>query len=488
MIIANHKSEWIIYLILSACFSLILLYLIWYPPYFPSQDGPSHLYNAWVMKELGNPEYPLINASYTIRIGLIPNWSGYAVMFLLMHFLPPLAAEKIWISLIVLGVPWGLTILSRTVSSKAKDPSIPWWSLLGFFLALNHPLYKGLQNHGMGLVLFILILAYFWKNDIRNWTVGRMMILNILLLATYFCHIVSFVISLIAIVFLQISNRESGKKNLIFLAALVPMGLLLLYYGYSTQAGYGLKFPGWEFLWRDISYLGQGKMLAGFNFHGGWYIVLMAMLGVGVLSTVSSFVLGYRIRKQWDKSIRLLVLALLLFLIYLISPDEIGSGKYLNMRLALYPLFPLIAGLKTPRKILWRSLLVGFILILTLAHFEEYREVKIKLNRHYQRIVTLAKQVPNHSFVATSRNFLKLDQELRPLLHAVSYGIIGKDIVNLTNYEARLSYFPIKWSENPELKWPIYFLSRSAHDYTISPLDNKEFPADLFYRDILREK
>ncbi|HDL65236.1 MAG TPA: hypothetical protein ENH12_07595, partial [Proteobacteria bacterium] len=155
MIKTKDNLEWIIYWGLVILFSLILIYLIWAPAYFPSQDGPSHLYNAWIMTELGNPDYPLINSSYCIRRELFPNWMGYAVMFSLMHIFSPITTEKLWLTLIILGLPAGVIYLSRAVAAGIKNPSVPWWTLLGFFFALNHPLYRGFQNHGMGLVIFV---------------------------------------------------------------------------------------------------------------------------------------------------------------------------------------------------------------------------------------------------------------------------------------------------------------------------------------------
>jgi hypothetical protein len=488
MIKIKNNSEWIIYWGLAGLFSVILLCLIWVPSYFPSQDGPSHLYNAWIMKALGNPEFPLINSSYDMRWGLFPNWTGHAVIFLLMHIFSPITAEKIWLSLIILGLPAGVIYLSRAVAHGSKNATVPWWTLLGFFFTLNHPLYKGFQNHGMGLVLFIFILAYFWKNNIRGWSALRLLVLNILLISTYFCHIVPFVLSLMAMVILRLCNRESINNNLRFFAALIPMGLLLLYYRYSYPVQYRLRLPGWYYLKKEALYLLQGKMLTGFNRHDSWYIALSVLIGIGIIGMLWSIAAGAGSSKPGDKRNQLIILVLFLSVVYFISPDAIGGGKYLNMRLALYPLFPLIVWLKAPRNMPLRILLICAIILLTVTHFRESFSAQKEINKHYNRIVQLARELPDDSFAAAARNFPEWNQRLRPILHAISYGIIGRDIVNLTNYEARLPYFPIKWKIRPELKWPIYYLEAAADDYTISPLDKTKFPEELFYSKILTGK
>ena len=488
MIKIKENSEWTVYWGLVGLFSVILICLIWIPSYFPSQDGPSHLYNAWVMKALGNPQFPLINSSYDIRWGLFPNWMGHAVIFSLMHIFSPITAEKIWLSLIILGLPAGVIYLSRAVAAGIKDTAVPWWTLLGFFFALNHPLYKGFQNHGMGLVLFIFILAYFWSKNVRGWSAFQLLILNILLISTYFCHIVPFILSLMAIIILRLCNRESINNNLRFFSGLIPMGLLLVYYRYSYPAQYMLRLPGWGYIKKEALYLLQGKMLTGFNSHDSWYIALLALLGIGTIGMLWSMVIGTGSSKRRNNRNQLLILVLFLSGLYFISPDAIGGGKYLNMRLALYPLFPLIVWLKAPRNMLLRILLICAIFILNLSHFKESRSAQKQINKHYNRIVYLTKNIPDHSFIKTCRTFQKCNQDLRPILHAVSYGIIGRDNVNLTNYEARLPYFPIKWRTKPELKWPIYSLTRTADNYTILPLDRTKFPAELFYSKFLTNK
>ena len=481
----KDHAEWAVYSLLWVFFAVLLLLLIWGQPYFPSQDGPSHLYNAWVMKVLGNPEFPLITSSYCMRWSLFPNWAGHAVMFSLLYIFSPITAEKIWISLIVLGLPSGIIFLARSVAIGIKNPSVPWWTLLAFFFALNQSIFRGFYNHGMGMVIFVFCLAYYWKNNIRGWTAFRFLILNILLVISYFCHIVPFLLSLAAIAILQLSNRESILNSLRFFIGLVPTGLLLIYYKYSYPIQYRLRLPGVYYFKKEALYILQGKMLVGFDYHDNWYITFMALLGIGIIGMFLAALIGYRSSIQGDTRNRLIILTLVLLGIYFISPDKISGGKYLTMRLALYPLFPLIVWLKAPRNILLRIMLICSILILNLAHFEQSLTVQKEINNHYKRIVCLAKTIPEGSFIATSRNFQRWNHKIRPILHAVSYGIIGRDIVNLVNYEARLPYFPVKWKRKPELKWPIYSLTLTAHDYSIYRQKKSEFIENLFYSGVL---
>ena len=76
---------------------LVLLYLlpIWSIQFFPSQDGPSHVYNALIVKEYFNTnEYPLFQKYYDLNAKPMPNWFGHMTMAMLMFIVDPLIAEK----------------------------------------------------------------------------------------------------------------------------------------------------------------------------------------------------------------------------------------------------------------------------------------------------------------------------------------------------------------------------------------------------------
>jgi hypothetical protein len=76
-----------------------LLVPVWSVGYFPTTDGPSHIYNAWILRQYGNTqEYPLFQQYYEIDWRPIPNWLSHAVLTLLMFPLDPRTAEKFLLS------------------------------------------------------------------------------------------------------------------------------------------------------------------------------------------------------------------------------------------------------------------------------------------------------------------------------------------------------------------------------------------------------
>ena len=80
---------------------LVALHLapIWLFTYFPTQDGSSHIYNAYVLKEYHKHQNYRLREVYTLNLLLFPNWSSQIIMTAFMHIVPPIVCEKIVISL-----------------------------------------------------------------------------------------------------------------------------------------------------------------------------------------------------------------------------------------------------------------------------------------------------------------------------------------------------------------------------------------------------
>ena len=84
--------------------ALAFLYLVpvWVYRYVPTQDGPSHLDNAQILKDLGN-SVAGYEAYFEIRADPIPNWTSHLLLAGMLYVVPPLLAEKLLVSLYILG-------------------------------------------------------------------------------------------------------------------------------------------------------------------------------------------------------------------------------------------------------------------------------------------------------------------------------------------------------------------------------------------------
>src|SRR5437870_3738316 len=87
--------------------ALVLLPLVplWAVPYFPSQDGPTHLENAVILRDYDRSDRPMLRDFYVLNTHLDPNWLGHLALRGLLAFLPVFLAEKVLLSGYLLLLP-----------------------------------------------------------------------------------------------------------------------------------------------------------------------------------------------------------------------------------------------------------------------------------------------------------------------------------------------------------------------------------------------
>ena len=132
--------------------ALALLYLIpiWSVDHLPTSDGPSHLYNAWILHELIAGDTGTISRHYAIDWRPHPNWIGQAALALLMSIVPPVIAEKILFSAIVLLFLWTIWMLAGR------------YAFIAFPFAYHHFLQRGRYDISIAIAIFLLIVAVWW--------------------------------------------------------------------------------------------------------------------------------------------------------------------------------------------------------------------------------------------------------------------------------------------------------------------------------------
>ena len=83
--------------------ALLVIHLlpVWGFKYFPTQDGASHIYNAYVLKEYYNHKNYWLREVYELNPTLFPNWTSHALLLLLLYIFPPLICEKIVLTLYI---------------------------------------------------------------------------------------------------------------------------------------------------------------------------------------------------------------------------------------------------------------------------------------------------------------------------------------------------------------------------------------------------
>ncbi len=416
-------------------FALALLYVVpfWTVHHLPTVDGPCHTYNAWILRQHGNAEYPLFQQYYEINWRPYPNWVSHATMALLMFVVPPLLAEKLLVSayvLLFLGGAWYLV--------GAVRPRERWLAFLAFPFAYHQLFQFGFYNFSISLALFLFVLGCWWRYRAGPKLAFAVKI-NLLLWLCYFAHILSFVLALAAIgvLWLATLRRDSWRRHLLHIPILMSQLVLPLWF--LMQGGGGMR-AGWP-LRRLVRYFTQLQALVSFGEVQRWCAGALAALFL-LLLLYTLWRKGLR-RPLFEEADAFLPVALLCLLVYFFSPGGMAGGGLLQQRLSLYPYLVLIPWFAlelapTPRKIAVVALAV--IALLNLGYLiHGYRSRGRDMEAYLSGLDAVQ---PN------TRVLPLLFERAAPmdsLSHATCYAALDKGLIDWNNYEAKLPYFQTRF-------------------------------------------
>ena len=125
---------------------------IWFFRYFPSQDGMVHVYNAYILKPYQNPALYKMREIFQLNWTIFPNWVSHLLMAGSMFVVSPLIAEKILLTLCILGVPLAFLYFQRRV-----DPANDCYVWPGFLFSYYYLLHMGFYNFSLSFVA-----SYYW--------------------------------------------------------------------------------------------------------------------------------------------------------------------------------------------------------------------------------------------------------------------------------------------------------------------------------------
>jgi len=180
--------------------AMIVVYLIplWAFRYFPSQDGPSHLANATIIREYHEPDRTAFRAYYVFNQRFTPNWAGHLVLAGLMSLMSPLVAEKVFLSGYVILLP---VAIRYAVLAVRRDSG--FLAVLGFPFVYNYPLHMGFYTFSYSLAMFFFVSGY-WLKHRERFGLREMVTLAILSILLYLCHIVSAVAAFLELVLMAV--------------------------------------------------------------------------------------------------------------------------------------------------------------------------------------------------------------------------------------------------------------------------------------------
>jgi hypothetical protein len=454
--------------------------LLWAFPYVPTQDGPTHVNNAEILRELGDPRLSVLREFYTLNYTLAPNWLDHAALVGLMSLLPILIAEKVFLSGYVVLLP-----LSMRYALHWIDPRSTWLALLGFPFIYNYLFHMGFYNFSYSLPMFFFLIGY-WLRRRGRFTARDIVPLAVLSLCLYFCHIVSFVMGWAAIgllsgslVLARLWRAAGDRKSFVreaWLAvrahALVPIcaaapAAILAGMFLQQQGGVGsVVFLPRRLLLDRLIHL---DALVSFDDKERWFSTSIVLLFAGL---IAYFVVRRLTRRSIHRSDALLLLAAAFTAIYLLAPQAMANGGWLTDRLSLYPFFALILWFGA-QSVGGRLRLALSIVALAAAgsvlalQFSNYA----RLNPYLAEYISAgAFMEPNTTLLPLCFSYGQaadggpLSTKVAPFLHPAGYIAANRGVIDLNNYEATETYFPTRF--RPQLD-PFRYIGLGGRECTL---------------------
>ncbi|MCS6904609.1 MAG: hypothetical protein RML72_11375 [Bacteroidia bacterium] len=466
-------NEKVLLTALGSLSSILLLRL----EFYPSMDGPSHLYNAVLLRELLFHSNSPLHQYFEINPFPIPNLiSSYLLSILLLLFSASVA-EKIYLLLYI----WGLALAFRYFVAQAA-PQNKILSLFIFPFIYSFLFHLGFYNYTFSFIFFYWTLGYWFQNQTSFTVFPRLkhyFILSIFFLATYcsalltffflflsICCLTAWQIYLITIEKSQIAkiSKILSKIGLVFLSALpswVLSGLFLLQF---PARGSSEKLSGTEL----IKWLNDVRCLISYNYPGEEKLteqflhIFIALFAISIYYTHGESYSHSRNQKLGKGLVPALIIALGL---YFFVPTGFSVGM-MSERLGLMVfmlLLPCVVTMPLPKSVLLISvaLFMGFHIALLLSR---YNATQKKLSLEASHIAQAQKHLPSYAVVLPI-NFS--DNWIEP--HFSNYLGTQKPLIILENYEASTGWFPIRWNY---IHLPKFFLGKHEKLENISTWPN----------------
>jgi uncharacterized membrane protein (UPF0127 family) len=430
-------ASFFLYLLLLAA----NLALVWALPFFPTQDGPSHVYNLVILNDLlhGGKVW---GEFYTYQLHAEPNLGFHLICFPLLQFFSPFGTERIFVSLYVIlmaaCVPFFLSSFDKRIFPL---------SFLVFPVIFNFTTMMGFYSYTIAVPLFFLALSVSWRIH-NSPAFYRFIALNLMGIVIYVCHVIPFILFLLSIVALPLTERKGSKEKLFRTIKEVTLTspLFLISIIYLTR-GSKSPFPGFSYLFSVSRLATLFSELLLFSTTGFSLLQLVpsVILIVTIYLLAKPGFMHYRSTRNLSVPDRYISgIIIMLLLIYFAAPFYFGGGSFFNERFpwVIYLLsLPLFRSTDTATYKHAGILIVSLSFLFTLSnsYFLGMESGRIK-----NFVGSSSIELPKGSQVMMYKSDRPAKVDV--LLHAVSYFCVANTYVDVGNYETEYNYFPVHFS------------------------------------------
>jgi len=460
--------------------ALLIIHLlpIWIFKYFPSQDGASHVYNAYILKEYHDPAMYKTRECFQLNLTLFPNWFSHVFMAGLMFLVPALVAEKILLSLCIGLVPISLFYCLRAIGTEhldrqladcGKSPQPPFqggetalasmfglrhfsakahqsgnyvFGFLGFLFGYNYLLHMGFYNFALSFSVFLFTLGYWWRNR-ESMSLARIGLLYVLLILIYFCHIVSYGLILIALSICALWVMPKPRKLLAFAGYMLPAGFIMVNYLLNEATDKPHLYLTSQQL-KDFFL--KTKSLVYFHDSYIWInYILLGFIGALILWTIWKDKIQPR---RWlARRDVFLILSAIFVAMYFKMPRFVGTGGWITERIHLFyiPILLLWLNLDVHRIAKWCA--IGVMILLSLCHLGYSCRDYYEFNREMDDFTAAVGLLPDHIVFARTDpdDWGGFKKYSTPHLASFFYYGLEGDRTYINNYEAEFNYFPFNF-------------------------------------------
>lgn len=425
--------------------------------FFPTVDGPAHLYNSnLIVNLLQNPD-SLLNDFFVFNGSINPNWSGHFLLSLLLLIFPGFMAEKIILLIYLIGLPLSIRYLFKTLSIENK-----YLIYLIFPFTYSFLFYFGFFNFNIALVLFIFGIC-FWLNYLNNLNLMKIIVLTTISSLICLSHLFVFAMFLMLIFMINIQDLIIAKgKNEFSIKYFTKRTLLQfipLLFGIFLMAKYLLfsqsnNSPAVYLPLKDIiNSLIEVTPAKGINYgkvaiFTNWILYILTAVILYLLFVKASNIISKN--KFVFKNKLWLWITLITLILVFIFPDSKGAAiGFMTQRLLLFFFIFLIIWLSSQKTVLWFKIIV-FLLVnyvnyaLVLHNFQSVS----KGCELADEIHAVADKIEPYSSV-----YPIVNSDVFIYGHISNYLGSDKALIVLENYEASLEHFPLKWNyqKTPQL-------------------------------------
>ena len=434
--------------------------------FFPTVDGPAHLHNGNLLRQLWFCHQPIARDFFDINTHLNSNFIDHVWFALAGIFLPSYLVEKSILLFYIVTLPYSFRFLAKRLVSDQQSARIASYLIFSFVYSFTFQI--GFFNFSIGIPLVFWTLGL-WIQYRKRLTAKRLAWLCFLTTVIYVSHIFNFLLLGIVIgvnelqYFIHFKTFSSISKKLLALIVIFVPGLILSTLFFISNNAFRHDPPSYLSKHDLIHTIIEFKPVITLSYDREKNFALVIGLSVCALLVLAvidylkkrkaahtqetQHTHGTPINQSTNESINQgfqplwIVSTLIVLVLFFIFPDWVVSGGFISIRWALFFFYMLLIVITAKGLPVKQLLLPVATMLITHLFFLNYHTQQTKaLSADAEMLVEAEKHINNNSVLLPlnfSTNWMQIN--------FASYMATQKNIINLDNYEATKPHFPLMW-------------------------------------------